>query len=254
MTAPYPMFQVQFSSKNSAIATRVPLVNDARQILHQFGILPPRPVLFLTGGASAMSDHDIVRTRELMQDVIAKFAQRYNVVVIDGGTDAGIMQMIANARQQKGYDFPLIGVAPRLLVDYPGIVNPKAEATLKEGHSHFVLVESDTWGGESQTIVDLSRTLANQTLPKLGVLINGGQIAEQDVYFATARGNDRIPILVIEGTGRKADELSNAFKTGMADNRIIRAIVAGGDIRLISLFEGLEGAWKQLAKHFGVTE
>lgn len=253
MSAPYPMFPVQFASNSNAIAMRVPLVNDARQILYQLGIVPPRPVLFLTGGASAMSEQDIARTRQLIQEVVAKFAQQHKLVVIDGGTDAGIMQMIADARQQKGYDFPLIGVAPRLLVEYPGYSNPKAEATLKEGHSHFVLVESDAWGGESQTIVDLTRTLANQTLPKLGMLINGGKIAEQDVYFATARGNDRVPILVVEGTGRKADELSNAFKTGVAENRIIRAIVAGGDIRIISLFEGLDAAWKQLAKHFGVT-
>jgi hypothetical protein len=124
------------------------------------------------------------------------------------------------------------------------------EATLEDGHSHFVLVNAEDWGGESEMIVKLTRAIAARAYPTIGVLINGGSIAERDVYYATAIGDDRIPILVLEGSGRTADNISNAFKTQRTDSKMIKAIIQGGDIRPTHIDEGVPAMLKHLRRHF----
>ena len=119
--------------------------------------------------------------------------------------------------------------------------------------ANYVIIESDDWGVESQTIVDLTRIIAKQQYPMMGILINGGKIAEQDIYLATAKPtveHRKIPILVLEGSGRKADELSDAFKSGFTHSGIIKAIIKGGDIRITSLNDGAPALLKHLKGHF----
>lgn len=196
-----------------------------------------------------MTPEDIQLTHQVVEEGIAAFAQRYHITVIDGGTDAGVMQMIGDARRRNNYDFPLIGVAPLGRVEYPGYENPAHEAILQEGHSHFVLVDGNEWGDESQMIVNMTRAISGG-LPMIGILINGGKIAEKDVYLATTQGNERIPILVLDGSGRTATNIATAFKTGTTTSNIIKAIIGGGDIRLTPLDEGKTTMLHRLHDHF----
>jgi hypothetical protein len=244
-------FIIRFSETQYSPAVRVNPEDDAQKIIETFALITPRPAIFITGGAGRMTEDDIKRTREIMNDGIAKFAEEHNLTVIDGGTEAGVMQMIGDARKMHGYKFPLIGVAPYYKVTYPG-AEPIAgvEAQLEDGHSHFVLVNTPEWGGESEMIIKLTRAVAAKQRPMIGVLINGGNIAERDVYYATAIGNDRIPILVIEGSGRTADNISEAYRTQQTDNKMIKAIIKGGDIRLTPLTEGVPTLLKHLTNHF----
>jgi hypothetical protein len=245
------IFTIRFSENQYSPALRVNPEDDARKIIETFALITPRPALFITGGASNMTDEDIQRTREIMNNGIAKFAEEHNITVIDGGTEAGVMQMIGEARKKHGYKFPLIGVAPYYKVSYPGAEPlPGADASLEDGHSHFVLVNTPEWGGESETIVRLTRAIADRQRPMIGVLINGGAIAERDVYYATAIGDNRIPILVLDGSGRTADTISQAYKTQRTDNKLIKAIIQGGDIILTPLSEGVPALLKHLHKHF----
>jgi hypothetical protein len=246
-------FTIRFSDKQYSPAIRVDADDDVQTVIDSFGLMTPRPTLFITGGASKMTEDDIERTREIINEGIAKFAEKHNLTIIDGGTEAGVMQMIGEARKRNGYKFPLIGCSPYYKVKFPGAeITEEAEATLEDGHSHFVLVNTPEWGGESQTIVNLTRAIAARQRPMIGVLINGGEIAERDVYYATAIGDDRIPILVLDGSGRTADNISNAYKTQTTDNYMIRAIIKGGDIRLTPLAEGVPTLMRHLTKHFGV--
>jgi hypothetical protein len=258
MTNPVPphensrTFTIPFSDGRFAPAIRQPLGGNPQDIVQLFGLVTPRPTIFITGGASQMTEDDITMTQEVVEGGIAAFAERYNITVIDGGTEAGVMHMIGEARQRNQYKFPLIGVAPVSKVSYPGYQNPNQEAVLDEGHSHFVLVEGSEWGDESQTIVELTRTIAAGQ-PMIGVLINGGKIAEKDVYIATTQGENPIPILVLDGSGRTATNIANAFKTGQTASQIIHAIIAGGDIRLTALRDGKDAMFKKLQAHFKVT-
>jgi hypothetical protein len=224
-------------------------LGDPQVIVQAFGLGRPRPTIFITGGAGQMTEYDIKLTQQVVEEGIASFAERYHVTVIDGGTDAGVMQMIGDARLRNRYTFPLIGVAPLAKVSYPGYENPNHEAVLQEGHSHFVLVDAQEWGDESQMIVNMTRAIAD-SMPMIGILINGGKIAEKDVYLATTQGNMRIPILVLDGSGRTATNIATAFKTGTSTSNIIKAIIAGGDIRLTPLDEGKTTMLRRLHDHF----
>lgn len=213
--------------------------------------LQPAPCIFISGGAGGMSDEDIDKTRQIMDEGVAKFASENGITVIDGGTESGVMQMIGEARRSHNYSFPLIGIAPHGKIQYPSHKNEGHEAELDGNHSHFVLVDSDEWGGESQTIIDLTRHIAREERQHaLGILINGGKISQQDIYLATAKGDHKIPILVLEGSGRFAEQLATAFRTGHANQQILKAIIAGGDIKLLATGEGAETMHEKLEAHF----
>jgi SLOG in TRPM, prokaryote len=245
-------FIISFREGAWVPAIKVAANAEPQKVIDAFGLITPRPTLFISGGASAMTEEDIQRTRILMDTGIAAFAEKHNITVIDGGTEAGVMNMIGEAREKNKYSFPLIGVAPVHKISYPGYVGHSTESTLQSNHSHFVLVDADDWGGESNMIVGLAKALAASNAPIMGILINGGQIAEREVYLATSQGLSKMPLLVVDGSGRTADNISTAFKTQQTDSSLIQAIIKG-DIRLTSLADGVPALVEQLEKEF-VTE
>ncbi len=238
-------FQIHFANDNSALAVRVSPNSDPEDIIRVLG-LEHRPSLFITGGASGMAAEDIRRTEEIV-GAIADFAVENQITIIDGGTESGVMQMMGEARRQRKGAFTLVGVSPAAKVSYPGYLNPSAEAELEDSHSAFVLVDTPEWGGESEMLVRLPKALATPQHVVCGVLINGGKIAAQDVIFAVSR---ELPILVLEGSGRFADEVATAFKTGRANQAILRAILAGGDIQLVSTLDGPSAMRTKLSSRY----
>lgn len=244
-------FVIEFEEGHKAEAILLDPSAPADIVVHSLGLETPAPCIFISGGASNMSPEDMERTRVIMDEGIAKFAAENGITIIDGGTEAGVMQMIGEARRKHHYSFPLIGVAPEGKIKYPGKYNPNSEAELENNHSHFVLVNSDEWGGESEMIVNLTRRISGTGQHQaLGILINGGKIAQQDIYLATAKGDQKIPILVLEGSGRFAEELATAFRTGHANHQLLQAIIAGGDIKLLATGEGVETMRSKLNDHF----
>ena len=243
-------FTINFKDNKFSPAIRVPVDSDPQRIIEAFNLISPRPTIFITGGASAMSKDDIARTRILIEECIAVFAQEKKITVIDGGTEAGVMDMIGDARRKHQYKFPLIGVSPLQKVEFPGFRGTDPEAELQDGHSHFVLVESNEWGGETTTIIALAKAIAAKTAPMVGILVNGGKIAEREVYLASAIGENRMPLIIIDGSGRAADNISTAFKTQRTDSELIRAIIKGADLRLTALHDGSDALRKELDKVF----
>lgn len=245
-------FTVDFGDGRIAPAIRIATDGDPTRVIETFNLLTPRPTIFITGGASNMSDEDIERTRQLIEECIAAFAQKHRLTIVDGGTEAGVMDMMGDARRKHKYNFPLVGVAPLQRISFPGFDGANTEAELQDGHSHFVLVEADNWGDESDMIVGLTKRIADHgnAVPMVGILINGGKIAEREVYLASAEGENRMPLIIVDGSGRTADSISNAFKTQQSDSTLIRAIIKGADIRLTALEDGTEALEKELEKIF----
>lgn len=248
--APKDQLVIQFDDGKFAPAMCVEPEMDPSHIIQAFNLITPRPIIFISGGAGAMSEEDIARTRDLLENGIAAYAQEKRITLIDGGTEAGVMEMIGTARRKHNYNFPLIGVAPLAKIEYPGYDNHQAEAALQQGHSHFVLVNTDNWGGESETIIALSKAIAAGQAPMVGILINGGKIAEHEVYLAAAQGETRMPVIIIDGSGRTADNISTAFKTQSTNSAVIRAIIQGADLRLTALADGVEALLHELDKVF----
>jgi len=71
----------------------------------------------------------------------------------------------------------------------------------------------------------------------------------KEIYLAST-GDMKFPILILEGSGRAADEISTAFRTGRTNRAILKAILAGGDISLVPTLEGPEGMRKKLIEKF----
>ncbi|MEM9955593.1 MAG: hypothetical protein AAF846_28585 [Chloroflexota bacterium] len=243
-------FTIHFAEGQFAPAIKVPVGNDPKHIIDTFGLISPRPTIFISGGASAMSEEDIEKTRQLIDECISAFAEEKKITVVDGGTQAGVMDMIGDSRRKRQYNYPLIGVSPLQKVEYPGFKGSDAEAVLQDGHSHFVLVESGQWGGETSTIINLTKAIAARQAPMVGILINGGKIAEREAYLASAIGENRMPLIIIDGSGRTADNISTAFKTQQTDSKLIRAIIKGADLRITGLHEGAPALRRELDKVF----
>ncbi len=242
----------------SAPSVRVPLDAKPGEIINLLD-LKPGPSIFITGGAGQMSDEDKRLTREMFLHGIAPTAEKYGITVIDGATKAGVIEMMAMARRNNGYTFPLIGIAPYARVTYPGHPDPsETEAyPLCEGHSHFVLVSGDEYGDESETIVYLTHALAGgvrddpkRSAPSIGIVINGGSITRQEAYMATTK-HLSMPLIVLEGSGRFADALATAKRTGETSQSLLRSIISRGDIRLVATTAGPKGMRDALETFFG---
>lgn len=243
---------IQFSNGNQAKAVRVSPYANPDEVAQALGFNQIQSALFISGGAANMTAEDMERTRQIVEDGIARFAVENDVVVIDGGTEAGIMQMIGEARAKTGNRFPLVGCAPFGKVTYPGGTIEDEDANtrtaLEDHHSHFVLVDADYWGAESDMIVGLTRSISRYNRPAYGVLVNGGKIAQYDVYIASARGKEAMPVIVVDGSGRTADSIASASKTGKFINAMIQAIIQGGKIEIVAIDDGSEAMYKALTK------
>lgn len=244
-------FLIRWDEHRYAPAIIVKPDDNPHDVIKAFGISTPRPTISITGGAGAMSEADVQRTRDIIE-AVAAFAEKHDCTLVDGGTEAGVMQMIGEARKKLNFKFPLIGVAPHNKVSYPMHESTTSEAELEDGHSHFVLVDADDWGDESKMLVGITRSIANGQRPKVGILINGGKIAERETYLASADGDaaNRIPVLVLNGSGRTATRISNALKTGQADTWMVQAIIRSKNVQIAELEDGPGGMLDKLYAHF----
>jgi len=77
---------------------------------------------------------------------------------------------------------------------------------LESHHSHFILVPGNEFGDETKWIVHAATMIAGERNKSVSVLINGGKVSQQDVE-EELRANR--PLIVLAGTGRLADEISN---------------------------------------------
>jgi hypothetical protein len=222
-----------FVEGRTAVLFRPRAIADLEAVVPQ--ICSPRPVIVLVGGASALQEHHIVQLQSLFTTVLVPIAQALNAVVIDGGTDTGIMRLMGQTRQQQQATFPLVGVVPIGLARLPdSSVNPVPlaadAAPLEPHHTHFLLVPGTQWGDDSPWIAQLATQIAG-SYPSVTVLINGGQITWQD---AAASVESKRLIITVAGSGRTADSLAAALEGNATDERG-RAIVASGLLQSVPL-------------------
>ncbi|NIR53054.1 hypothetical protein GWO43_30890 [candidate division KSB1 bacterium] len=205
-------FDIDFENGRRAKAVRVFQEADLPTAIQELGLTSPVPTLVLIGGAGGITKADMQRLRPLFVDVLARLAADRELCIIDGGTDAGIMQLMGRARRETNGSFSLIGVAAQGTIELPQASSTDVEkARLEPNHSHFIVVPGDNWGDES---VWISRTadLLSKGMPSCSVLINGGENARKDVTNSTKVGR---PVLVISGTGRLADEMASASEKSL---------------------------------------
>lgn len=201
----------------SALAIQVDRADELANALQKMGLQETRPTLVIVGGASGITQEYFSCLEKLFEEKIAPLAEKLKAYVVDGGTDAGVMQLIGKARLKLSATFPLIGVAAIGTVILPEIENTFADAApLEPNHTHFVFVPGNNWGDESPWIADVATILADGA-PSVTVLINGGAIALRDASHSVRVNR---PLIVVAGSGRTADRIVAALQKEDTEEQI----------------------------------
>jgi hypothetical protein len=230
----------------------------------------------MVGGAAAFDKPDYERERQKIVGLLEEIAQlaiRYNLAVVDGGTNFGVMKLMGQTCWRHKYRFPLVGVAPSGVVDWNG--NPRAmnyqqtwygsgfnlnlkqllprgaagdeaPVPLNDNHTAFVLVDANEWGDEVEMLAAVAHELAHGGR-HLEVLINGGAIARRDITAYLRHGGQ---VVVIEGSGRFADELAQALRMGYSVDREVQAVLNTNRVHLFPI-DGSPAALGQLLLSLG---
>jgi hypothetical protein len=264
--------EIRFPNGNRAQLVTAQAGAEAAHILKTLGIEQPEALIIVVGGAATLDD--AIKSDEALKSCltqlfsrgIARAAVKAKALIIDGGTHAGVMAMMGQGEADRGRKSVLLGVAPAGKVTYPG--GPaegsiEDSAPLDPNHSHFVLVQSDEWGGETDTMYELAEALASRVLappppaddssstqdrakalpaniPVVSVLVNGGPIAKDEVLRSVRQG---WPIIVIENSGRLADEIAKLWKKAKKKGRkrastadpVMAEIIDEGSIHLFPM-------------------
>ena len=230
--------EISFENGNHAVFVTVPCDTDPQTILKALDLAPPNALVIVLGGAKGLDDSLKTRLTELFGDAIAPAAAELGALIIDGGTQSGVMAMAGEAVARNGRRSQLLGIVPAGKVTYPG---GPAEGGIADGaplepnHSHFVLVESNEWGGETGKMLELARSF---NAPIVVILVNGGAIAADETLQSVRNG---WPIVVIQGSGRFADELSAAVRDGQsAKSREVSEIARSGRVAVFHVDDATE--------------
>jgi len=165
----------------------------------------PKPVIVLIGGAGKLADTDAAAATAVIESAILPVATERGAVMVDGGTDSGIMRFAGRARAKLAPEVSLVGVAAVGTVSFPGNTTTRSDAaSLQPDHTYFVFVPGVEWGAESPWLPRVAAAIA-EGRPVVTVLINGGSVSAQDVRASMQSG---FPVVIARGTGRLADQLA----------------------------------------------
>jgi hypothetical protein len=223
------------------------------ELIRALGIPTPKALLLILGGADEMDPSIAARLQQLFSQGLAPAVAESEAVILDGGTQTGIMALTGQSLAGRRERSTLIGVAPAGRVSLPGGADEagaRARSPLEPNHSHFVLVEGDTWGGETRVLFRLASAFAREA-PVLVLLVNGGDIAREEVLQAVRQ---RWPIVLLRGSGRLADELAAAFQAGQAPptEPVTAEILADGKLCLFPIDGAPEAFGRLILHHVGM--
>ena len=246
------VFTIPFEAQATAPrALRVPPDSDPDAVAGALGLKTGGWAIAVMGGAALMDDESTRTIRSGLEDGLARFAQDHQVTVVDGGTAAGVMELLGVARARRGFSFPLVGVTVASRTCWPGHDTDGEAAPLDAYHSHFALVDGEDFGAESDLLAGLTLAVAEGG-KALGLVINGGAIVKKEAH-ARAVGPLKMPLLVIDHSGRFADELAEATRSG-SDDPVIQDILAQGQVAVLSAHAGATAFRTWLEAFFEVAQ
>jgi len=236
--------------ENGRAATAVlPAANaGAADIIQALNLKDPKAVLLLIGGADSVADNLKPKLTQLFGRGIARAVMNVNAVTVDGGTRAGVMEMMGQGVADRGFKTPLVGVAPLGLVKYPGSTGA-GDTPLDPNHSHFVLVDGDRWGSETSTMQLLVVELKDK-MPAVALVAGGGEVTRSEVLQAVRQN---LFLIVVEGSGGLADEIAVAWraKPALPDDPVMAEIIADGRIELYQVGGEVKAAEKLIVRQLG---
>ena len=235
MLLPVRVYQLATAESHTPNGVKVSTIGDKSEFvacLKELNLSDLRPTLVIVGGASGLDNDQQVRLHSLFHSVLAPLAEELQLYVVDGGTDAGVMRLIGQARAAIGGTFPLIGVAPRSLVNLPNctVEYPHA-STVEPNHTHCILVPGEKWGDESTWLAEVATQLsgANESMT---LLINGGSVTWKDAYASVGVGRE---IVIMAGSGRTADVMVDALSGHRVEDPRMKQLLSSGLLSSVDL-------------------
>ena len=180
---------VTFTNGNRALVVTAPGDASAKAILDALEIASPSAVILLFGGAAGLDESRKADLETLFADGVTPVAVELGALIIDGGTQSGVMAMMGKAVAARSGTCQLLGIAPEGKIAHPQISGASTVsddgARLEPNHSHFVLVESNEWGGETGKMLEVARAF---NAPTVAILVNGGTIAANEPLQSVRNG------------------------------------------------------------------
>jgi SLOG in TRPM, prokaryote len=248
MSAPYRVRIIEFDEERSAHAIFVKASTSPRYILSELDLDPlPKGIITVSGGAKDFPPDIAERTMQLTESVIVPLAYEHDLLIVDGGTAAGVVKIIGEAferkrqRELQGAEkgngsvplYPkrfLMGFVPAPKITYPGLARSRqTHAPLDSNHLSFVLVmDAKDWGGEVKTLFKFLDYLSvHKHIPIANLVVNGGRITIKEVYHAARQGRE---IIMLEGSAR-ATEVMMAAREGASPHALRELLQARGIVK-----------------------
>lgn len=225
---------IVFPNGNQAHAVFFPIGARVQDIPSLLRLPSFHDLIMIAGGAGFMDGTLYPNLAQLFTHGIAQLAATRNALIIDGGTQSGVMELMGTGIAAQQHRPPLLGVSPAGRVSYPGLpgsAEHEDRGPLDPNHSHFVLVETDEWGGETATMYELAQ-IFSQGRSSIAIVINGGAIVIKEVLYNVRQ---KRPIILLEGSGRAADEIAMLWqqKPSVISDPVLSEIIQHGKIYLL---------------------
>ena len=231
--------ELVFPNHNHAFILKTFSDVSARDIVNALNInLQSKAIILIFGGAANSLDTSTISHLNNLLDSVLQLAADSDVLIIDGGTKSGIMEIIGERASVLKAKPLLLGVAPAGKVTYPGVSNNgnvSGTVQLDPNHSHFILVEGNQWGDETKTLFEVVRAF-DENVRVVALLAGGGEISKKEILLCV---NNGWPIIVIEKSGYLADQIisyRNQDSSNMVDSAM-NEIISYDGIRSFPLKE-----------------
>src|SRR5262249_32737441 len=112
---------ITFANGNRAEIITAPCDENAKAIIDALEIGSPRAVILLFGGAAGLDDSRKAHLETLFADGVKPVAVELGALIIDGGTQSGVMAMMGEAVARSPETCQLLGIAPEGKIAHPAI-------------------------------------------------------------------------------------------------------------------------------------
>ena len=161
--------------------------------------LPARTTTVVVNGETGDNPgFPAARVREVLRSVVRQLSVCPGPVIISGGTRAGVFALLDEVVHELGFPGPVVGVVPA------GQINRPEGTPLATHHTDVLMVAGDAWGDETSFLLALCRELDRRG-PMVALVAGGGR---QTLVEVEGHLVDRRSVVVLQGTGRAADDLA----------------------------------------------